>query len=51
MRAHHEIAHGSVRLSYGESNAVEETKFIVDLLKETVERLRLMSPLEADKMQ
>ena len=46
----HEIAHGSLRISYGEQNTMEDAKFIVDSLKEIVERLRAMSPLEADKI-
>lgn len=46
----HEIAHGSLRISYGEENTLEDAKFIVDSLKEIVQRLREMSPLEADKM-
>ena len=46
----HEIAHGSLRISYGEENTMDDAKFIVDSLKEIVERLREMSPLEADKM-
>jgi len=46
----HEIAHGSLRLSYGEENTTEDAKYIVDSLKEIVERLREMSPLDASKM-
>ena len=46
----HEIAHGSLRLSYGECNTMEEAKYIVDSLKEIVLRLREMSPLDASKM-
>ncbi len=46
----HEIAHGSLRISYGEVNTIEDAEFIVDSLKEIVERLREMSPLEADKL-
>ena len=46
----HEIAHGSLRISYGEENTMEDAKYIVDSLKEIVQRLRDMSPLDADKM-
>ena len=46
----HEIAHGSLRLSYGECNTMEDAKYIVDSLKEIVERLREMSPLDASLM-
>ena len=46
----HEIAHGSLRISYGEQNTLEDAKYIVDTLKEIVTKLRDMSPLEADKM-
>ena len=46
----HEIAHGSLRLSYGECNTMEDAEYIVDSLKEIVERLREMSPLDASVM-
>ena len=46
----HEIAHGSLRISYGEINTMDDAEYIVNSLKEIVERLRNMSPLEADKM-
>lgn len=46
----HEIAHGSLRLSYGECNTMEDAKYLVDSLKEIVERLREMSPLDASVM-
>ncbi len=44
----HEIAHGSLRLSFGEHNTEEEVDFLVNCLTETVERLRSMSPLYED---
>lgn len=44
----HEIAHGSLRLTLGEENTVEEIDFVVDKLKEIVQRLREMSPLYED---
>jgi cysteine desulfurase len=41
----HEIAHGSLRLSLGDFNTVEEIDYVVKELAEIVERLRQMSPL------
>ena len=40
-----EIAHGSIRFTFGKDNTEEEVDFVVDKLKETVARLRAMSPL------
>ncbi len=39
------LAHGSIRFSFGKHNTVEEIDYAVDVLKESVERLRQMSPL------
>jgi len=44
----HEIAHGSLRLSLGDENTMEEADAVVDELKTIVQRLRDMSPLYAD---
>lgn len=44
----HEIAHGSLRLTLSEDTTREEIDFVVDKLKEIVERLRSMSPLYED---
>lgn len=44
----HEIAHGSLRLTLSDENTKEEMDFVVDKLKEIVERLRSMSPLYED---
>lgn len=41
----HEIAHGSLRLSLGTFNTVEEVDYVVEKLVEIVDRLRKMSPL------
>ena len=41
----HEIAHGSLRVSFSEDNTPEEVDYIVDTLIEVVQRLRDMSPL------
>ena len=41
----HEVAHGSLRVTFGDSNTVEDADRIVDELKTIVARLRDMSPL------
>ena len=41
----HEVAHGSLRVTFGESNTMEDADRIVDELKTIVARLRDMSPL------
>lgn len=41
----HEVAHGSLRLSFSDENTVEDAHYIVEQLKPIVERLRMMSPL------
>ncbi len=41
----HEIAHGSLRVSFSEDNTAEEADKIVDELIPIVQRLRDMSPL------
>lgn len=44
----HEIAHGSLRLTLGDENTKEEMDYVIDNLKQIVERLRNMSPLYED---
>ncbi len=44
----HEIAHGSLRLTLGEENTKEELDYVIDKLKEIVQKLRDMSPLYED---
>ena len=44
----HEIAHGSLRLTLNEENTKEELDFVVEKLKEIIDRLRSMSPLYED---
>lgn len=44
----HEIAHGSLRLTVGEDVTIEDADYVVDNLKQIVERLRSMSPLYED---
>ncbi len=41
----HEQAHGSIRISLGRTNTLEEADLLVDSLAEVVARLRAMSPL------
>ena len=47
----HEIAHGSLRLTLSEEITKEEIDFVIDELKNIVERLRNMSPLYEDFMK
>lgn len=47
----HEIAHGSLRLTLNEENTVEEMDYVVDKVKEIVQKLRNMSPLYEDYMK
>lgn len=41
----HEIAHGSLRLSFGEETTMEDADYILSVLPEIIEKLRVMSPL------
>ena len=41
----HEIAHGSLRVTFSENNTIEEAEFIGDKIIEVVNRLRSMSPV------
>ncbi len=41
----HEIAHGSLRISLGEENTMEEINYFLEKLPEIVDKLRKMSPL------
>ncbi len=40
-----EVAHGSIRFSFGKNNTEDEVDYTVDVLVETVRKLREMSPL------
>ncbi|SKA75898.1 cysteine desulfurase [Clostridium sp. USBA 49] len=44
----HEIAHGSLRLSLGDSNTEEEVQYVIKTVNNVVKRLRDMSPLWDD---
>ena len=46
----HEVAHGSLRISFGECNTKEDADYIVDSLKEIVIHLRKMSPVDPRSM-
>ena len=41
----HEVAHGSLRLSFSEDASLDDAKYILEVLPPIVERLRVMSPL------
>ncbi|MDR1892962.1 MAG: cysteine desulfurase NifS [Oscillospiraceae bacterium] len=41
----HEVAHGSLRLSFSDENTMEDVDYILEVLPPIVERLRVMSPL------
>ena len=41
----HEIAHGSLRLSFSDNNTIEDADYILEVLPPIVKRLREMSPL------
>ena len=41
----HEVAHGSLRVTFGEANTKEDVDIIVNALSEIVKQLRAMSPL------
>ena len=40
-----ELAHGSIRFSFGKHNTMEEVLYTVDVLKQSIATLRQMSPL------
>lgn len=44
----HEIAHGSLRLSFGTDSKIEDIDYVVETIKNVVGRLREMSPLYED---
>lgn len=41
----HEVAHGSLRLTFSDGNTLDDAKYICEVLPPIIERLRLMSPL------
>lgn len=44
----HEIAHGSLRMTLSGETTKEDMDYVVDSIKQIVERLRSMSPLYED---
>ena len=44
----HEIAHGSLRMTLGRETTREDVDFAIDALKQTLQNLRMMSPLYED---
>ncbi|MCI9287318.1 MAG: cysteine desulfurase NifS [Clostridia bacterium] len=47
----HEIAHGSLRVTFGDDNSKSDVDFLVETLVEIVEKLRHMSPLYEEKSE
>lgn len=45
----HEIAHGSLRLTFGEENTKDDVKYLLEILPPIIEKLRAMSPLYNQK--
>lgn len=45
MGLSHEIAHGSLRFSFGRQNTEEDVDYVLEQLPKIVDRLRMMSPL------
>ncbi len=41
----HEIAHGSLRISFGDENTMEDAKYICEVVPMVVEKIRSFSPL------
>ncbi len=41
----HEVAHGSLRLSFSDGNTIEDAKYICEVLPPIIEKLRAWSPL------
>ncbi len=44
----HEIAHGSIRLTLGRDNTMEDVDYFLEIMPPIVERLRAMSPLDQE---
>ncbi|PKM51723.1 MAG: cysteine desulfurase NifS [Firmicutes bacterium HGW-Firmicutes-7] len=47
----HEIAHGSLRITFGEKSTLEEVDYLIEILQGIVIRLREMSPLYDDFLE
>ncbi|WP_347487699.1 cysteine desulfurase NifS [Desulfoscipio sp. XC116] len=44
----HEVAHGSIRLTLGRDNTLEDIDYFMEIMPPIVERLRAMSPLDQE---
>jgi len=47
----HEIAHGSLRLTFGDANTEQDVAYVLEVLPDIVSRLRDMSPLFARRKE
>lgn len=47
----HDIAHGSLRLTFSTENTTEDIDYLLNVLPPIVERLRSMSPLNSNKQE
>lgn len=46
----HEVAHGSLRITFGEQNTIQDADYIVNILKKIVIKLRKISPVDPKKI-
>ena len=46
-----EVAHGSIRFSFGKENTIEDAEYTVQVLSKTVKQLRAMSPIYEDLLK
>lgn len=44
----HEVAHGSIRITLGRDNTMEDVQYFMEVMPPIVERLRAMSPLDQE---
>ncbi|EGO62003.1 cysteine desulfurase NifS [Acetonema longum] len=51
MGLSHEAAHGSLRISLGWGNTMEDVQYFLNVIPEIVERLRAISPLHAERIE
>ncbi|WP_281175448.1 hypothetical protein [Methanogenium cariaci] len=47
----HDVVHGSLRLTLGEETTEEDVDYVIAVVKETVQRLRDMSPLTPPELR
>ncbi|MFW2331052.1 MAG: cysteine desulfurase family protein [Nitrospinota bacterium] len=45
MKIPHELAHGSIRFSFGHGNSMDDVDYIVEAVKDVVQKVREISPL------